>query len=80
MSRQYRCPTKPTTRQSLPAGRQHRGIDNPALSKWAVGSMWIAFSKPTYGIHGTPEPALIDKTDSHGCIRLANCTLRSWRP
>lgn len=37
-----------------------------------VGSMWIALSKPTYGIHGTPEPALIDKTGSHGCIRLTN--------
>lgn len=37
-----------------------------------VGSMWIALSKPTYGIHGTPEPAQIDKTGSHGCIRLTN--------
>ena len=37
-----------------------------------VGSMWIALSKPTFGIHGTPEPALIDKTGSHGCIRLTN--------
>ncbi|MEO5807329.1 L,D-transpeptidase [Devosia sp.] len=37
-----------------------------------VGSMWIALSKPTFGIHGTPEPSLIDKTGSHGCIRLTN--------
>jgi lipoprotein-anchoring transpeptidase ErfK/SrfK len=37
-----------------------------------VGSIWIALSKPTYGIHGTPEPAMIDKTGSHGCIRLTN--------
>lgn len=37
-----------------------------------VGSMWIALSKPTYGIHGTPEPAQIDKTGSHGCVRLTN--------
>lgn len=37
-----------------------------------VGSMWIALSKPTYGIHGTPEPAMIDKTGSHGCVRLTN--------
>ncbi|UJW84084.1 L,D-transpeptidase family protein [Devosia sp. SL43] len=37
-----------------------------------VGSMWIALSKPTYGIHGTPEPARIDKTGSHGCVRLTN--------
>ena len=37
-----------------------------------VGSMWIALSKPTYGIHGTPEPSQIDKTGSYGCVRLTN--------
>ena len=29
-------------------------------------------SLPYYGIHGTPEPAQIGKTESHGCIRLTN--------
>lgn len=37
-----------------------------------VGSIWIALSKPTYGIHGTPNPEKIGKTNSHGCIRLTN--------
>jgi len=37
-----------------------------------VGSIWIALSKPTYGIHGTPEPSKIGKTESHGCVRLTN--------
>lgn len=37
-----------------------------------VGTVWIALSKPTYGIHGTPEPSKIGKTNSHGCIRLTN--------
>jgi len=37
-----------------------------------VGSVWIALSKPTYGIHGTPDPSKIGKTESHGCIRLTN--------
>jgi lipoprotein-anchoring transpeptidase ErfK/SrfK len=37
-----------------------------------VGTVWIALSKPTYGIHGTPEPSKIGRTQSHGCIRLAN--------
>ena len=37
-----------------------------------VGSIWIALSKPTYGIHGTPEPSKIGKTFSHGCVRLTN--------
>jgi lipoprotein-anchoring transpeptidase ErfK/SrfK len=37
-----------------------------------VGSVWIALSQPTFGIHGTPEPSLIDKAASHGCVRLTN--------
>lgn len=37
-----------------------------------VGNIWIALSKPTFGIHGTPNPSLISKSSSHGCIRLTN--------
>jgi lipoprotein-anchoring transpeptidase ErfK/SrfK len=42
------------------------GPNNP------VGVVWIDLSKPHYGIHGTPEPKTIGKTQSHGCIRLTN--------
>ncbi|MBZ8133662.1 hypothetical protein CLD20_10305 [Afifella sp. IM 167] len=44
----------------------------PAGPNGPVGSTWIDLSKPTYGIHGTPEPAKIDKVFSHGCVRLTN--------
>ena len=37
-----------------------------------VGLCWIGLSLKGYGIHGTPEPELIGKTGSHGCIRLTN--------
>jgi lipoprotein-anchoring transpeptidase ErfK/SrfK len=37
-----------------------------------VGVVWIDLSKPHYGIHGTPEPQLIGRTESHGCVRLTN--------
>ena len=37
-----------------------------------VGVVWIDISKPHYGIHGTPEPRTIGRTESHGCIRLTN--------
>lgn len=37
-----------------------------------VGVVWVDLSKPHYGIHGTPEPSKIGKTQSHGCIRLTN--------
>jgi lipoprotein-anchoring transpeptidase ErfK/SrfK len=42
------------------------GPNNP------VGSVWIDLTEPSYGIHGTPEPTKIDKTGSHGCVRLTN--------
>ena len=37
-----------------------------------VGVVWIDLSKDHYGIHGTPEPETIGRTESHGCIRLTN--------
>lgn len=37
-----------------------------------VGVVWIDLSKEHYGIHGTPEPQTIGRSESHGCIRLAN--------
>lgn len=43
-----------------------RGPNNP------VGTVWIGLSKPTFGIHGTPEPSQVSKTSSHGCVRLTN--------
>lgn len=42
------------------------GPNNP------VGSTWIDLSKDGYGIHGSPDPKLIGKTASHGCVRLTN--------
>lgn len=36
------------------------------------GVMWMGLSKPSYGIHGTNNPASIGKVVSHGCIRMYN--------
>jgi lipoprotein-anchoring transpeptidase ErfK/SrfK len=47
------------------------GPNNP------VGSTWIDLSKDGYGIHGTPDPRLIGKTASHGCVRLTNWDARA---
>jgi lipoprotein-anchoring transpeptidase ErfK/SrfK len=41
-----------------------------------VGLCWIGLNLPGYGIHGTPNPELIGKTGSHGCIRLTNWDAR----
>ncbi|MEM1058809.1 MAG: L,D-transpeptidase family protein [Verrucomicrobiota bacterium] len=42
------------------------GPNNP------VGTAWIGLSLPGYGMHGTPEPEDISRTQSSGCFRLSN--------
>jgi lipoprotein-anchoring transpeptidase ErfK/SrfK len=42
------------------------GPNNPA------GSFWIGLSAEGYGIHGTPNPSRVSKSESHGCVRLTN--------
>lgn len=46
----------------------------PAGPNNPVGVVWVDLSKEHYGIHGTPEPSRISKSESHGCIRLTNWT------
>ena len=46
------------------------GPNNP------VGNTWIDLGD-AYGIHGTPEPQRISKTESHGCVRLTNWDARA---
>jgi len=47
------------------------GPNNP------VGVAWIGLDRPGYGIHGTPEPEKVGRTESHGCFRLANWDART---
>jgi lipoprotein-anchoring transpeptidase ErfK/SrfK len=42
------------------------GPNNP------VGTAWISLDRPGYGMHGTPIPEQVGRTESHGCFRLAN--------
>jgi len=51
---------------------QHTKARIPAGANNPVGVVWIDLSKKHYGIHGTPEPSRIGKTQSHGCIRMTN--------
>lgn len=44
----------------------------PAGPNGPVGVVWLDLSKPHYGIHGTPNPEKIGRSESHGCIRLTN--------
>ena len=51
------------------SGQKHQV---PAGPNSPVGVVWIDLSKEHYGIHGTPEPSKIGKTESNGCIRMTN--------
>jgi lipoprotein-anchoring transpeptidase ErfK/SrfK len=52
--------------QDSPQAQIPPGPNNPA------GTVWIGLSKPHYGIHGSPEPGSVRRTESYGCIRLTN--------
>jgi lipoprotein-anchoring transpeptidase ErfK/SrfK len=47
------------------------GPNNP------VGVAWIGLDRIGYGIHGTPEPEKVGRTESHGCFRVANWDART---
>ena len=42
------------------------GPNNP------VGNTWLGLSKPHWGIHGTPNPAVLGREETNGCIHLTN--------
>jgi lipoprotein-anchoring transpeptidase ErfK/SrfK len=54
------------------ANPAHAKATVPAGPNNPVGVVWVDLSKEHYGIHGTPEPSRVGKTESHGCIRLTN--------
>jgi lipoprotein-anchoring transpeptidase ErfK/SrfK len=42
------------------------GPNNP------VGLVWMGLTKPHYGIHGTPEPSQVGRSETQGCVHLTN--------
>lgn len=59
-------PDSPEAKQKLGRLILQPGPNNP------VGSVWIGLDRPGYGIHGTPHPEQVGRTESLGCFRLAN--------
>ncbi len=58
--------------ESAEARRLGRKLNIPPGPNNPVGVAWIGLSRPGYGIHGTPRPEDVGRTESHGCFRLAN--------
>ena len=48
------------------------GVIPPGDSRNPLGSRWLGFDEPRYGIHGTIDPSSIGKQVTKGCVRLAN--------
>ena len=49
-----------------------QGVIPPGDPKNPLGSRWMGFDVPGYGIHGTTDPASIGKPVTQGCVRLGN--------
>jgi len=51
----------------------HRGeiVPGGSVDNW-LGTRWLGFDKPKYGIHGTIYPQLIGQSVSGGCVRMKN--------
>jgi len=58
--------------ESAEARRIGRPLTIPPGPNNPVGTAWIGLNWPGYGIHGTPRPEDVGRTESHGCFRLAN--------
>ena len=54
------------------ANRNDKATLLPPGPNGPVGVVWLDLTKEHYGIHGTPSPETIGRSESHGCIRLTN--------
>lgn len=79
----YRCATgaegitpvgsfKITSRIVDPPWFSPEGLIPPGDPRNALGSRWLGFDQPGYGIHGTTDPSSIGKPVTRGCVRLLN--------
>lgn len=59
--------------QLLDTGKRSNNAFNiPGGPNNPVGVMWCGLSRPGIGMHGTSDPETIGRSQSAGCIRLAN--------
>ncbi len=58
--------------ESAEAKELNRKLILPPGPNNPVGVAWIGLDRTGYGIHGTPDPEKVGRTESHGCFRLAN--------
>lgn len=55
-----------------PTWFHHGDIVPPNVPNNFLGTRWLGFDRPKYGIHGTIYPELIGQSVSGGCVRMKN--------
>jgi lipoprotein-anchoring transpeptidase ErfK/SrfK len=50
----------------------------PNSSDNILGSRWLGFNLPGYGIHGTTDPQNLGKQITQGCIRMSNADIEEF--
>jgi lipoprotein-anchoring transpeptidase ErfK/SrfK len=50
----------------------HTKVSIPPGPNNPVGVAWLGLSKKHYGIHGTPNPAVVGHRETNGCVHLTN--------
>ena len=76
----YRCstgaggitPTGPFKITSRMIDPVWKGIVAPGDAVNPLGTRWLGFDLPQYGIHGTNDPSSIGQPVTKGCVRLLN--------
>lgn len=54
----------------------HQKVEIAAGPNNPIGNTWLGLSKPHWGIHGTSQPSLVGRTETHGCLHLTNWDAR----
>ncbi len=47
-------------------------VVSPSSPENILGSRWLGFDLPGYGIHGTTDPQSLGKQVTQGCVRMSN--------
>jgi len=63
---------KITTRLTDPVWFNRGVVVPPESPENVLGSRWLGFDTPGYGIHGTVEPETIGQQVTAGCVRMRN--------
>jgi len=63
---------KVTTRVPNPVWYKQGAVVPPESPENILGTRWLGWDKPGYGIHGSTDPGSIGRQVTAGCVRMTN--------